>query len=83
MKTQISKTSSIVLNGLKQTLYALQVLIIAFAIPVLSYMELSHHEPKNAEPSYKNVTADPVKSNAVAFNRNFNAELFNIKKGKL
>ena len=44
MKTKINLEENITWNFIKRTMYALQVIIIAMAIPVLSYLELSHVE---------------------------------------
>ena len=69
MKTASNSTNSEVGNVIKQTLYALQVLIIALAIPVLSYMEVSHTDKKDEPSSQKNAThVITVKSGAVAYN---------------
>ena len=41
MKTQLNSNRNIAWN-IKRMLYALQVIIIVMAIPLLSYMELTH-----------------------------------------
>lgn len=68
MKTS-NLSKSTIWNTLKQMLYALQVMIIVLAIPLLSYMELSHTEDKDQNSADKNsskIAAD--KSEVVAYN---------------
>jgi len=67
MKTQFASTTETISGIFKQMLYALQVLIIALAIPVLSYLELSHKD--NDQPSGKNAgSAITIKADATAYN---------------
>ena len=42
MRTQVIKMESNVLTAFKRVMYALMVVVVAIAIPVLSYMELSY-----------------------------------------
>lgn len=70
MKTLFNLSKSNTVNLGKQFLYAMQVITIAFAIPVLSYLELSHRDNKNEETSSKNtIKITTVKSDGTAFSR--------------
>ena len=53
MKTKINLKENITWNFIKHFLYALQVIVVVIAIPVLSYLELSHVE-KTERPSTEN-----------------------------
>ena len=64
MTTRISSEENITWNFSGRMLYALQVIIIAIAIPVLSYMEMTHVE-KTENPSVKSSSVIMEKSNAV------------------
>ena len=64
MKTKMNLEENITWNYIKQTLYALQVIIIAMAIPVLSYLELSHVQ-KNESPSAKTRSLTTVQPDAI------------------
>ncbi len=70
MKTSFNLAKSSITNLSKQFLYALQVIIIALAIPVLAYLELSHRDNKTEETSSKNtIKITTVKSDGTAFSR--------------
>ena len=65
MKTMNSASS--IWTSLKQTFFVLQVVIIALAIPVLSYLEMSY-DIKPSESSVK-AAGMTIKQNAVAFSQ--------------
>ncbi|MDB5223170.1 MAG: hypothetical protein JWN83_1837 [Chitinophagaceae bacterium] len=44
MKVQLIKTESSLWVNFKRTMYALMVIVIAVAIPLLSYLELSYND---------------------------------------
>ncbi|MDB5199411.1 MAG: hypothetical protein JWO92_1374 [Chitinophagaceae bacterium] len=44
MKAQLIKTESSLWVNFKRTMYALMVIVIAVAIPLLSYLELSYND---------------------------------------
>ena len=50
-------------NFIKHLLYALQVIVVVIAIPVLSYLELSHVE-KTESPSAENRSLTMARSDA-------------------
>ena len=60
MKTKMNLNENITWNFIKRMLYAFQVILIAMAIPLLSYMEMTHGQ-KDESPSVKNssVTKNP------------------------
>jgi len=66
MKTQMNLDKSITGNSIKNTLYALQVIIIAMAIPLLSYMEMTHVE-KAEKPSTKSSNLTIEKTDGTVF----------------
>ena len=53
MKTQMNLNRNVVWN-IRRMLYALQVIIIVMAIPLLSYMELAHVEKTENSPTTNN-----------------------------
>ncbi|MEO6327592.1 MAG: hypothetical protein ABIO55_01610 [Ginsengibacter sp.] len=56
-------------HAFKKALYAFQVIIIALAIPLLSFIELSHKDAKDQNISDKNNTRIVTdKSEVVAYN---------------
>ena len=65
MKTKMNLEENITWNFVKRTLYALQVIIIAMAIPVLSYLELSHVQ-KAESPTIENRTLTIAQTDATA-----------------
>lgn len=68
MKTSNKLTSETILDVIKESFYALRILLIAMAIPVLSYMELSHKDNKSEPSSEKNIGISPgAKANTVAY----------------
>ena len=68
MKTNNNLTNSTIWNTLKQMLYALQVIIILLAIPLLSYMELSHTDKDQNSPDKNSSRIITEKSEGIAYN---------------
>ena len=66
MKTKINLEENVTWNFIRRTLYALQVIIIVTAIPLLSYLELTHVE-KAENPSTKNSSITIANPDAIAF----------------
>jgi hypothetical protein len=64
MKTKMNVNESITSNFMNRILYALQVIVIAIAIPVLSYMEMTHQQ-KQEIPSVEKNNAPATGPNAV------------------
>ena len=49
MKVQLIKTESSLWVSFKRTMYALMVIAVAIAIPLLSYLELSYNANRNSQ----------------------------------
>ena len=63
MRTQVIKTESSFFTNFKNAMYALMVIVIAIAIPVLSYLELSYNT--NSEDQKENVKLETLASKSV------------------
>ena len=66
MKTEINLTDNKSWNFFKRLAYSLQVLTIAIAIPVLSFMQMTHVE-KPEIPSSNTINVPAEKSASIAF----------------
>jgi hypothetical protein len=70
MKTTINLEESSIWTSFKSAFYALQVIIIALAIPLLSYMEMSYDtKPTPEQSTVKNTNRVEFKQNLTTFNR--------------
>ena len=71
MKAQLIKTESSLWVNFKRTMYALMVIVIAIAIPLLGYLELSYNDntdnQKENNVKVQNMTGSTVKENTVKF----------------
>lgn len=65
MKTKKILKENTTRSFISRMLYAFQVIIIAIAIPVLSYLEMTHVE-KPESPSTENSSIKMEKANAIA-----------------
>ena len=70
MKTQFISTENLVFEYFKRTMYALMVIVIAVAIPVLSYLELSYNsdngqDRKENTENVQNFASSAMKQNMV------------------
>ena len=65
MKTKMNLNESITYIFMNRMLYALQVIIIATAIPLLSYMEMTHPQ-KQEIPSVEKINAPAIEPNTIA-----------------
>ncbi len=69
MKTQLIKTETNLWENFKRTMYALMIMAVAVAIPLLSYLALSYNnnsdEQKGNTIKVKNLADSPVKGNTV------------------
>ena len=66
MKSEINLKENKSFNFLKRTAYSLQVLTIAFGIPILSFMQMTHVD-KSETPSSKTINVQQQKLDALAF----------------
>ena len=70
MKTTINSEVSSIWTSLKTAFYAFQVIIIALAIPLLSYMEMSYDtKPTPEQSTIKNTNRVEFKQNVTTFNQ--------------
>jgi|GEM_PF-2883831 cell division protein FtsX len=71
MKAQLIKTESSLWVNFKRTMYALMVIVIAIAIPLLGYLELSYNDntdnQKENNVKVQNMAGSTVKENTVKF----------------
>lgn len=71
MKAQLIKTESSLWVNFKRTMYALMVIVIAIAIPLLGYLELSYNnntdDQKENNVKVQNMEGSTVKENTVKF----------------
>ncbi len=71
MKAQLIKTESSLWVNFKRTMYALMVIVIALAIPLLGYLELSYNDntdnQKENNVKVQNMAGSTVKENTVKF----------------
>lgn len=69
MRTQLIKTESSLWVNFKRSMYALMVIVIAVAIPLLSYLQLSYKtkskDQKENIVKMQNVASASVKENTV------------------
>jgi len=68
MKAQLIKTESSLWVNFKRTMYALMVIVIAVAIPLLSYLELSKVDSiikKENSVKVQNIASSSVKENTI------------------
>ena len=69
MNTQLIKSESSLWVSFKRTMYALMVIAVAIAIPLLSYMELSYKTDSNDQKEntvkMQNLASSSVKDNIV------------------
>ena len=69
MNTQLIKSESSLWVSFKRTMYALMVIAVAIAIPLLSYMELSYKteskDQKENKVKVQNIASSSVKDNTV------------------
>jgi hypothetical protein len=62
MKTKMNVKESITSNFINRILYALQVIVIAIAIPVLSYMEMTHVEKQDTSIEKTSISLEAPKA---------------------
>ncbi len=71
MKAQLIKTESSLWVNFKRTMYALMVIVIAIAIPLLGYLELSYNDntdnQRENNVKVQNMAGSTVKENTVKF----------------
>ena len=69
MKVQLIKSESSLWVNFKRTMYALMVIAVAIAIPLLSYMELSYNTDSNDQKEntlkVQNLASSSAKDNTV------------------
>ena len=69
MKTEFIETESSILVNFKRAMYALMVIVVAVAIPLLSYLELSYKVNANGQKKnvkVENVAGIKINSNTIA-----------------
>ena len=69
MRTQLIKSESSLWVNFKRTMYALMVVVVAIAIPLLSYLELSYksnpEEQKENKTKVETIASTAAKQNTV------------------
>ena len=69
MRTQFIETESSILVNFKRAMYALMVIVVAIAIPLLSYLELSYKVNANGQKQnvkVENISGVPTNTNTIA-----------------
>ncbi|MEP6617316.1 MAG: hypothetical protein ABJA57_12085 [Ginsengibacter sp.] len=67
--TTIKQAKNSALNSVKGAFLAFQVIVIALAIPVLSYLQMSYDTKPDQVQSSKMTVQPELKQNATAFNQ--------------
>lgn len=69
MRTEFIETESSILVNFKRAMYALMVIVVAIAIPLLSYLELSYKVNANGQKQnvkVENISGVPTNTNTIA-----------------